>query len=258
MVEFFLKEQSLTLFSRGSSTEISLISCICIHTSSFIETVFSEKFLFWPDLLRTSIPAPWKLCRLHLIVSSACFLLFIGHGLRRAAGATQGICWVQQLPANQMSVQKHFIFINVILNFPTDRVCSCGADASGLCNLCVCNSCTHPTYTSMCVCVYLYTLVLLWGLFPCSPCGRSKLQPPNLVLSLFWGLSDQFLSFSLFWKEWCFLRLGLEPGEGIGHDTNTTTFVVLGFKQTCGSPGLPGQALCCWRWIHPTAASSCL
>lgn len=42
MVEFCLKEQSLTLFSRGSSTEISLISGICIHTSSFIETGF-----FW-------------------------------------------------------------------------------------------------------------------------------------------------------------------------------------------------------------------
>jgi len=46
MVEFFLNEQSLTLFSRGSFTEISMISYVYLHTNSFIETVFSDKFLF--------------------------------------------------------------------------------------------------------------------------------------------------------------------------------------------------------------------
>lgn len=46
MVEFFLNEQSLTLFSRGSVTEISMISYVYILTNSFIETVFSEEFLF--------------------------------------------------------------------------------------------------------------------------------------------------------------------------------------------------------------------
>lgn len=66
MVEFFLNEQSLTLFSRGNFTEISMISYVYIHTNSFIETVFSDEFLFDKTISdqtcyqSTSITAPLK------------------------------------------------------------------------------------------------------------------------------------------------------------------------------------------------------
>lgn len=105
----------------------------------------------------------------------------------------------------------------MILNFPTDRVCNCRTDISGLCSWCLWGVCTVAAHTHthihkhVCACIYT-NLVTQWGLFPCSLCGRSRLQLPNLVLSLFWGLLDQFLIFSLFWKEWCFLKLGLELG----------------------------------------------
>lgn len=146
----------------------------------------------------------------------------------------------------------------MILNFPTDRVCNCRTDVSGLCNLfvSVCNRCTRPpthTHTQAHVCVYIYKLVTQWGLFPCSLCGRSRLQLPNLVLSLFWGLLDQFLIFSLFWKEWCFLKLGLELGGRDRGMTKTTTFLVLDFKKIYSQTWAVttrancGQALHCWR-----------
>lgn len=66
MVEFFLNEQSLTLFSRGNFAEISMISYVYIHTNSFIETVFSDEFLFDKTISdqtyyqSTSITAPLK------------------------------------------------------------------------------------------------------------------------------------------------------------------------------------------------------
>lgn len=83
MVEFFLNEQSLTLFSRGSVTEISMISYVYIHTNSFIETVFSEEFLFWqnniwPDLwsLNQHYCTFKNFVKLYLIVRSACLLAY--------------------------------------------------------------------------------------------------------------------------------------------------------------------------------------
>lgn len=56
MVEFFLNEQSLTLFSRGNFTEISMISYVCIHTEFYWNCFFSDKisdqtFLNQPALL---------------------------------------------------------------------------------------------------------------------------------------------------------------------------------------------------------------
>ena len=58
MVEFFLNEQSLTLFSRGNFTEISMISYVCIHTNSFIETVLSDNILTKQYLTRPIINQP--------------------------------------------------------------------------------------------------------------------------------------------------------------------------------------------------------
>lgn len=85
MVEFFLNKQSLTLFSRGNFTEISMISYVYIRANSFIETVFSDEFLFgqnniWPDLL--SINQHYctfkNFVELYLIVRSACSLGWVG------------------------------------------------------------------------------------------------------------------------------------------------------------------------------------
>lgn len=61
MVEFFLNEQSLTLFSRGNFTEISMISYVCIHTEfywncffrtdSCFDKISDQTFLNQPALL---------------------------------------------------------------------------------------------------------------------------------------------------------------------------------------------------------------
>lgn len=46
MVEFFLNEQSLTLFSRGNFTEISMISYVCIHTEFYWNCFFRTNSCF--------------------------------------------------------------------------------------------------------------------------------------------------------------------------------------------------------------------
>lgn len=81
MVEFFLNEQSLTLFSRGNFTEISMISYVCIHTefywncffrtNSCFDKISDQTFLNQPALLHLLKRTLWTFS---LIVNSACLV----------------------------------------------------------------------------------------------------------------------------------------------------------------------------------------
>lgn len=82
MVEFFLNEQSLTLFSRGNFTEISMISYVCIHTefywncffrtNSCFDKISDQTFLNQPALLH--LLKKKTLWTFSLIVNSACLV----------------------------------------------------------------------------------------------------------------------------------------------------------------------------------------
>lgn len=72
------------------------------------------------------------------------------------------------------------------------------------------------------LCVWKCTAEFPLRSLPCSPCGRSRLQLPDLVLSLLWGLLDQFFNFFFLVLKGMmvfFLKLGLKlRGQGSGHD----------------------------------------
>lgn len=155
-----------------------------------------------------------------LIVNSAC-LVAQWDQREIPTPATEGI---SQLSAHRMCrlhSKNHFNFFctDVVWTLPAPRVCECRSDVSGLWH---CweggDPQTHTKLISVCGNPQLSSL-------PCPLCARSRLQLPNLILSLLWGLSDQFLIlvgffFSLFWKEWCFFKAGVgaDEGKGSGHD----------------------------------------
>lgn len=133
MVEFFLNEQSLTLFSRGNFTEISMISYVCIHTEFYWNCFFRTNSCFdknlWPDLSQsTSITAPLKkkktLWTFSLIVNSAC-LVAQWDQREIPTPATEGI---SQLSAQQ----NHFnSCTDVVWTLPTPGLVSVGVMVQG-------------------------------------------------------------------------------------------------------------------------------
>lgn len=135
MVEFFLNEQSLTLFSRGNFTEISMISYVCIHTEFYWNCFFRTNSCFdknlWPDLSQsTSITAPLKK-KNFVNLFSDCKL-----SLSRGSVGPEG----DPHPSDRRNLSalcttKSFQFLYWCgLNLAHPRVGECGSDGSGLCH----------------------------------------------------------------------------------------------------------------------------
>lgn len=143
MVEFFLNEQSLTLFSRGNFTEISMISYVCIHTefywncffrtNSCFDKISDQTFLNQPallHLLKTNFVNLFSDCKLSLSCGS------VGpegdpHPWPSDRRNLSALCTPNLLSAQQ----SHFNFCtDVVWTLPIPGVCEGRRDVSGLCH----------------------------------------------------------------------------------------------------------------------------
>lgn len=168
MVEFFLNEQSLTLFSRGNFTEISMISYVCIHTefywncffrtNSCFDKISDQTFLNQPALLHLW-KTLWKLfsdCKLSLSRGS---VGPEGNPHPSNPRNLSALCTPNSTQQNNFNSCT-----DVVWTLPTPRVCECRSDGSGLCH---CweggDPQTHTTIISVCGNPQLSSP---WALFP--------------------------------------------------------------------------------------------
>lgn len=140
MVEFFLNEQSITLFSRGNFTEISMISYVCIHTefywncffrtNSCFDKISDQTFLNQPALLHLLKKTLWTFS---LIVNSACLVAQWGQR-EIPIPATEGVSALCTPSVSSTQQNRCSFCTGVVWTLPTPRVCQCGSDVSGLCH----------------------------------------------------------------------------------------------------------------------------